>query len=281
MALTPTTRRGLWIVFLICVGLLAATAVMPMVIPRIGSFGESIVATIALVAGVTILLLANIANWQRRQVRIFSILGALSALGALFSTNRLIWYSYPQSMSQLQWQQLRDVYRIASISWTLAGSLTLHGLLTHARLPGALIAIRYATHACVWAVAGLLLYATLELQAVLYLGSTHTLFRLGGALCVTGLFGIIATVVLHKQYAIRSPTPAPLAEQRITLTCPGCGRSQTVGIGQSTCPACRLQFRIEVEAPTCATCGYLLFQLASDVCPECGSAVAASTVAAG
>jgi rRNA maturation protein Nop10 len=31
---------------------------------------------------------------------------------------------------------------------------------------------------------------------------------------------------------------------------------------------------VEVEEPRCA-CGYLLYQLAGDTCPECGRAVAA------
>lgn len=60
----------------------------------------------------------------------------------------------------------------------------------------------------------------------------------------------------------------------VEMVCPRC---QAVIRGRSNrecrCGSCRLKVRIEVEEPRC-DCGYLLYQLAGDTCPECGKAVA-------
>ncbi|RMH30115.1 MAG: hypothetical protein D6692_02565 [Planctomycetota bacterium] len=61
----------------------------------------------------------------------------------------------------------------------------------------------------------------------------------------------------------------------VELACPRCG-SMIRGRSnrECRCEGCRLKVRVEVEEPRCA-CGYLLYQLVGDVCPECGRAVAA------
>ena len=53
------------------------------------------------------------------------------------------------------------------------------------------------------------------------------------------------------------------------LTCPKCSHEQTLPGGLTRCQACRFAMLIEVEEPRCE-CGYLLFKLQGDVCPECG-----------
>lgn len=59
----------------------------------------------------------------------------------------------------------------------------------------------------------------------------------------------------------------------VELPCPRCG---TVIRGRSNrdcrCGSCRLRVRVEVEEPRCG-CGYLLYQLAGETCPECGTPV--------
>ena len=59
----------------------------------------------------------------------------------------------------------------------------------------------------------------------------------------------------------------------VDLTCPRCqhpihARSNR----EARCDGCRLKVRVEVEEPRCA-CGYLLYQLESDTCPECGKPI--------
>lgn len=61
----------------------------------------------------------------------------------------------------------------------------------------------------------------------------------------------------------------------VELACPRCGAAiRGRSNRECRCEACRLKVRVEVEEPRCA-CGYLLYQLAGDTCPECGRAVAA------
>ena len=39
--------------------------------------------------------------------------------------------------------------------------------------------------------------------------------------------------------------------------------------GHAKCGSCGLRIRITVEEPRCS-CGYLLYRLEGDTCPECG-----------
>ena len=60
---------------------------------------------------------------------------------------------------------------------------------------------------------------------------------------------------------------------QVSLTCPRCGAAASaVSNKESRCAGCKLKVRIEIEEPRC-TCGYSLYQLESDACPECGRAI--------
>ncbi|MCF6277911.1 MAG: DEAD/DEAH box helicase [Anaerolineales bacterium] len=56
----------------------------------------------------------------------------------------------------------------------------------------------------------------------------------------------------------------------IHLTCPRCQSSiQAQSNKDARCQSCKLKIRIQIQEPRC-TCGYLLYQLNSETCPECG-----------
>ncbi len=55
----------------------------------------------------------------------------------------------------------------------------------------------------------------------------------------------------------------------ISLNCPRCETAQQLRTGRAKCSNCGLRFEIRIEEPRCA-CGYLLYQMKSDRCPECG-----------
>ncbi len=63
---------------------------------------------------------------------------------------------------------------------------------------------------------------------------------------------------------------------RILLACPRCGGGCEIDANTAAeCPVCRLDLRVEFEEPRCA-CGYLLYALEAESCPECGAPVPAS-----
>ena len=56
----------------------------------------------------------------------------------------------------------------------------------------------------------------------------------------------------------------------VAITCPRCESHCSITSNRDErCPECKLKLHITVEEPRCS-CGYLLYQLDSDVCPECG-----------
>ena len=59
----------------------------------------------------------------------------------------------------------------------------------------------------------------------------------------------------------------------VQVVCPRCEHTILARSNrESRCEHCRLKLRVEVEEPRCS-CGYLLYQLESDTCPECGKPV--------
>lgn len=59
----------------------------------------------------------------------------------------------------------------------------------------------------------------------------------------------------------------------IDLTCPRCRRTQHLAPGPSQCSDCGLKIELKIEDPRCTQCGYLLYRLEADNCPECGNAI--------
>ncbi len=56
----------------------------------------------------------------------------------------------------------------------------------------------------------------------------------------------------------------------INLTCPRCqSTTQAQSNKDARCQTCNLKIRIQIQEPRC-TCGYLLYQLNANTCPECG-----------
>jgi len=59
----------------------------------------------------------------------------------------------------------------------------------------------------------------------------------------------------------------------IWVRCPLCLTEQEITVGNSRCRGCRLRLSVDVEEPRCTKCGYIVWGLTSNVCPECGTPV--------
>ncbi len=58
------------------------------------------------------------------------------------------------------------------------------------------------------------------------------------------------------------------------IVCPRCRSEEDMPVGRNHCSRCGLRITLDLEEPRC-TCGYLLYKLQSNRCPECGKEIAA------
>lgn len=84
---------------------------------------------------------------------------------------------------------------------------------------------------------------------------------------ITPIFALIEVLQRRSEH---ETVPSNL---RINITCPRCQSEQEIPVGVQRCGNCNLRIELHVEEPRC-TCGYLLYQLKGDRCPECGRRIA-------
>jgi len=89
-----------------------------------------------------------------------------------------------------------------------------------------------------------------------------------GGFTLIGLLGVAAALRgSSRQRRLTSESISTRAT--LKMTCPNCGFAQVVNQGVARCSACHFSVIVEIEEPRCE-CGYLLYQLQGDRCPECG-----------
>jgi hypothetical protein len=98
--------------------------------------------------------------------------------------------------------------------------------------------------------------------------------RLGGAAAIIAGCATLGLMLMARLNRGVQAESLPHEFSRVALTCPRCQRSQSMPLGDSACQACGLRISVRVEEPRCAKCGYLLYQVEGNACPECGSAIA-------
>lgn len=117
------------------------------------------------------------------------------------------------------------------------------------------------------------LFAALSISAGLFIERYYDdlVWKSIGVTGILTLLGTIATPVLYKIVGIEKIEQVESTPMQLKLTCPRCLLEQTVPHGHSRCRQCRLKFEIRIEEPRCQKCNYLLHQLTTPVCPECGT----------
>ncbi|NNF44773.1 MAG: hypothetical protein HKO59_02580 [Phycisphaerales bacterium] len=85
---------------------------------------------------------------------------------------------------------------------------------------------------------------------------------------------VVSPILAFIERLAQREAPAALGRAiAVQLACPRCHAEQTLAVGRRQCVSCGLRIELRVEEPRCA-CGYLLYQLDGDRCPECGRNVA-------
>ena len=92
-----------------------------------------------------------------------------------------------------------------------------------------------------------------------------------GIMTVLALIVVPLLVKLLEKGVVQAAESIPM-RLKLNMTCPQCEQPQFFSNGTSRCTNCKALLVIEIEEPRCE-CGYLLYQLASAVCPECGRVV--------
>jgi MFS family permease len=97
--------------------------------------------------------------------------------------------------------------------------------------------------------------------------------RSTAAVAILASCGTMALAVLARLNRRVDYEPLPREMLNITLVCPNCRKKQSLKLGGAACRACGLRIEVRIEEPRCTECGYLLYMLTSDQCPECGAPI--------
>jgi len=196
------------------------------------------------------------------------ILGIAMMLSGLTSWNVLIWLEPADT-------RIEDVLALGGMFLTLYGITILHSGVCACFKPrtSKLNLMRVVTIVLAWCftvvasiVAMIEFFSLSDLPIVL----TMALPALGIGAFVTTL--VTPLVIRQDRRRWERARESVGGRIQLDLHCPACGERQCRRVGVGRCTRCRGILAVEIEEPRCE-CGYLLYQLTSPICPECGRAI--------
>jgi len=262
MAHKLKSQRLLLFCFIGSISLCGLIGIFALLLGEMTDFIGRVLATTATVGGASIFALAAAIPWERKRWQPVGPLGMLAVVNAMVFLLILIWLD-PYFANGYKW-----FFKALFVSCVFAVALPHIGLLSLASLHRAYEIVRLGT---VGAIA--LLGAALSFLIVGEVDPGELGARLLGVLGILDACGTVAVPILHRVSRIRSAESTVTTKLELTLTCPRCRTTQTLPVGRSKCTSCGLKFTIDIEEEHCPKCGYVLYQLTSDKCPECGTNV--------
>jgi hypothetical protein len=190
---------------------------------------------------------------------------------ALIAWLVLVWFD-----RSLSWQNEERIARTGGVFTTLCIWCAYFGLMTAMPLrhPWAKV-VKWGAIAATSVIASLFLVGCIAPDwfedYVIDTISEDVFFRLAGTVAILAVCGTVLSPILWKVQVLRQVSSAEsiATNLRVRVVCPRCGADQALPTGPAKCASCGLKIAIKVEEPRCV-CGYLLYQLEGEMCPECG-----------
>lgn len=260
-----STRRLILLVLLGLIGLGMLTGIAAVLLPR-NTLPEELLITIT-IAGLYAMGLLVVFSAGPRMVRtrwVALVGAAISFLGYMI----MLWFD-----NAMRWETRDLIIQWSTVALILAFAMTQRLMLVPLR-PRVLVG-RVAQRAglIAGAVTALMLAGILVLEDFIWFEELYT--RMLGIAAIVAAGGTIGTgIVWFFERKPEHEDPGVLGEGvPVRLTCPRCaGPIEARSNREARCDGCRLRVRVEVDEPRCV-CGYLLYQLTGDTCPECGKSV--------
>lgn len=253
-------------VVLVCTTIILAIA---LILELNDDWVEELTATSAMLALCFGVFVASGAVISRKLIASLMYISCILAVVGTVSSFFLIW-------GDPDYQTEETVDRIMITSFALSIALAHSGIFsivsTHTRL---LYFTKLTTMVCVW-ICGTLTIVIFWYEdlfwsmggifwTILYVVSFSTLASIVGTIILP-----IAMVSHANKKDIANESIA--SRVKILLECPKCAQRQELSSGNVRCANCKASIFIEIEEPRCQ-CGYLLYQLQGNNCPECGRMV--------
>jgi hypothetical protein len=237
---------------------------------------------IGLTTATVALALALIAAWMSQAlldkwwfssvaVEVSGVVGALCVVNA----NAEIWNwrwagAVAAFVTMILW--LIGIWTTAEGSWVFAAVAGSAGVVAHGNI-SLLCPLRPSQKWVRFVTVAALVVAAVLIDAIVYRDSfANDAFEraLTAAGVVAGCGTIALAVFARLNLRLQPVSETPDIPGELSIECPHCQLKQTLPAGDSACGRCGLRFHIRVEEPRCPGCGYLLYMLKSDRCPECG-----------
>lgn len=263
----PTTTAELALTaFLGVIALGVAGAVVGLLLPRFPGRDE-LLATIAMLAGYTIAA-GVVAVAFRPRSRTLMWLCVTPLVLSFLLWQVLLWFE-----STIGYPRTTQLAKSAGTCMILAGVLLFDGLIRLPTIRGMSVGVLRVAGTITAALAGLLLTGALWFDPL----EEEITFKAVGvltALAIGALFTVFVLAGIAKLREARAGDSALSAlAVPVRLTCPRCAHACEVHANRpERCAHCNLRLTVQVDEPRCV-CGYLLYQLQGNTCPECGRAV--------
>lgn len=267
MPLNSQSQRRLLLTFILSIAACGLLGAYVLVRGSTTRLEESILVSILVIGGASILGLCSAMPWEQRR---WHPLGPIAALSVVLAAVISI-YSIWQDFAEWRGFQLPGVsWRITFAAWIVAVAAPLVAMLSLANLDRNYRRIREYTVAVIIVLSGLIIYLIWDEPSS---REAELIIRTAGVLGIAVVCGILAVPILHRMTTIKRRESVRTTELSLTVSCPRCNYSQTLPVGRSACAKCKLRFTIDIEENNCPQCGYALYKLESASCPECGTRV--------